>query len=84
MIIEPGISELLERIHKNGCRYTLVTLAAKRARMIGKARSDGRDITEYAQCDSDKPVSIAAHEIASGQIHYRDADKPEEQYPAEK
>ncbi len=83
MIIKPGISELLEHVHKNGCRYTLVTLAAKRARMIGKARSEGRDITEYAHCDSDKPVSIAAHEIASGNIRYIDADTPEEQYPAE-
>lgn len=71
MIIDPGISTLLNCIGEEGCRYTLVTIAAKRARMIGKARTEGRDISEFASCDSDKAVSIAAHEIASGKIRYK-------------
>lgn len=63
MIIKPGISTL-EKCVDDGCRYILVNMAAKRARMIGE---NGEGLVE---CDSDKAVSIAVAEIAAGKIGY--------------
>lgn len=50
---------------KADSRYTLVILAAKRARDLidGKAR--------LTEADSDRPVSIAANEIAEDLITYK-------------
>ena len=50
------------RLH---CRYTVVILAAKRARDI----IDGKPILTDAE--NDRPVSLAAHEIAEDLITYK-------------
>ena len=71
MIIKPGISTL-EKCVDDGCRYVLVTMAAKRARMIGES---GEGLVE---ADSKKAVSVAVAEIAAGKIGYTNV-KPEPQ-----
>lgn len=50
---------------KADSRYTLVILAAKRARDI----IDGKP--KLTQADTEKPVSIAAYEIAEDLITYK-------------
>lgn len=62
MMIKPGITELAKCVDS---RYTLVTMAAKRARMIGDERMG--DMEAYG---SDKPVSVAAGEIVCGRVGY--------------
>ena len=62
MMIKPGISELSKCVDS---RYTLVTMAAKRARMIGEENTEKGEIEGM-----DKPVSIAADEIISGRVGY--------------
>lgn len=60
MMIKPGISELSRRVDS---RYTLVTMAAKRARMLGgKGTEDPNQVA--------KPVSEAVQEIADGKVGY--------------
>ncbi len=54
---------------KADSRYTLVILAAKRARDI----IDG--MPKLTEKDVDKPVSIAANEIAEDLITYREAEE---------
>ena len=61
MMIKPGISTLATCVDS---RYTLVIMAAKRARMIGES-GEG-----LVNCDVKKPVSIAVAEIASGKVGY--------------
>ncbi|MBQ7794238.1 MAG: DNA-directed RNA polymerase subunit omega [Clostridia bacterium] len=63
MIIKPGISTL-EKCVEDGCRYILVTMAAKRARMIGES-GEG-----LAEADSKKAVSLAVAEIEAGKVGY--------------
>ena len=58
-MLYPSINEIRK---KADSRYTIVILAAKRARDI----IDGKPILTDA--DTDKPVSIAAHEIADDLI----------------
>lgn len=60
MMIKPGISELSRRVDS---RYTLVTMASKRARMIGGKGTDDPDQVA-------KPVSEAVREIADGKVGY--------------
>lgn len=60
MMIKPGISELSRRVDS---RYTLVTMAAKRARMLGGKGTDDPNQVE-------KPVSEAVKEIADGKVGY--------------
>lgn len=78
MMIKPGISELSKCVDS---RYTLVSMAAKRARMIGERTEevDGKFV-------ANKPVTIAANEIAEGKIGYvrSDAVKAAEEYEAQK
>jgi len=62
MMIKPGITELSKCVDS---RYTLVTMAAKRARMIGEARME-----DYDAYGHDKPVSVAASEIVTGKVGY--------------
>ena len=62
MMIKPGISELSKCVDS---RYTLVTMAAKRARMIGEVRME--DVEAFGE---EKPVSVAAEEIVSGKVGY--------------
>lgn len=71
MIIKPGISAL-EKCVEDGCRYILVTMAAKRARMLG----ENDDCV--MECDSDNPVSKAVMEISCGKVGYKPADADEE------
>ena len=65
-MLYPSINEIRK---KADSRYTLVILAAKRARDI----IDGKPI--LTDVDIERPVSIAAHEIAEDLITYR---RPEE------
>lgn len=61
MMIKPGINTLATCADS---RYTLVIMAAKRARMIGE---NGEGL---APCDVKKPVSMAVAEIAAGKVGY--------------
>ncbi|HYE67447.1 MAG TPA: DNA-directed RNA polymerase subunit omega [Anaerovoracaceae bacterium] len=61
-MLYPSINLIRE---KADSRYTLVILAAKRARDI----IDGKP--KLTEADIEKPVSIAAHEIAEDLITYR-------------
>ncbi|MGE5474471.1 MAG: DNA-directed RNA polymerase subunit omega [Ignavibacteriales bacterium] len=60
-MIEPSINKLLD---KADSRYTLVMLAAKRARQI----SEGAE--KLTKNESDKPVTIAINEISEDKITY--------------
>ena len=64
-MLYPSVNEIRK---KADSRYTLVILAAKRARDI----SDGKPI--LADCEIDRPVSIASHEIAEDLITYSRAE----------
>ena len=67
-MLYPSINEIRK---KADSRYTIVILAAKRARDI----IDGKPIlTDADDADTDKPVSIAANEIAEDLITYRRDD----------
>ena len=68
-MLYPSINEIRK---KADSRYTLVILAAKRARDI----IDGKPI--LSDVDIDRPVSIAAHEIAEDLITYRRPEENEE------
>lgn len=70
MMIKPGISAL-EKCVEDGCRYILVTMAAKRARMLG----DDSECT--IPCDSENPVSKAVMEISTGKVGYKPIKLPE-------
>ena len=61
-MLYPSINEIRK---KADSRYTLVILAAKRARDI----IDGKQI--LTDVDIDRPVARAAHEIAEDLITYR-------------
>ncbi|MGN0711091.1 MAG: DNA-directed RNA polymerase subunit omega [Anaerovoracaceae bacterium] len=60
-MLYPSINEIRK---KADSRYTLVILAAKRARDI----IDGKP--KLTEADTEKPVSIAANEIAEDLITY--------------
>ena len=60
-MIEPGISELLNKVDS---RYTLVVATAKRARQICEGANS---LTDFI---SDKSVTIAIHEINEDKITY--------------
>ena len=62
-MLYPSINEIRK---KADSRYTLVILAAKRARDI----IDG--MPKRTEADVEKPVSIAANEIAENLITYRE------------
>ena len=69
-MLYPSINEIRK---KADSRSTIVIMAAKRARDI----IDGQPI--LPDCEINKPVSIAAHEIAEDLITYkRDSDELEE------
>lgn len=61
MMLYPEINELIEL---TGSRYTLVLLAAKRARDI----IDGKPV--LTEVDAERPVSLATNEVAEGKITY--------------
>lgn len=60
-MIEPPISNLMEKVDS---KYTLVVATAKRARQL----ADGAN--KMVEHNSDKPVTIAIHEIEAGKIEY--------------
>lgn len=60
-MIEPSINQLMD---KADSRYTLVILAAKRARQIAEGAH------KLAKCESEKPVSVAINEISEDKITY--------------
>ncbi len=66
MLLYPSVNDLNE---KTDSRYTLVVLAAKRARDL----VDGKPALTEEECE--RPVSQAAKEIAADLISY---DRPEE------
>jgi len=61
-MLYPSINEIRK---KADSRYTLVILAAKRARDI----TEGKPI--LTEEDTERPVSVAAHEIAEDLITYK-------------
>lgn len=71
MMIKPGISSL-EKCVDDGCRYVLVTVAAKRARMLGEGDKKDSSVLNkcLVQCDSDNPVTQAISEISAGKVGY--------------
>lgn len=74
MMIKPGITELSKCVDS---RYTLVTMAAKRARMVGREQNSA----EVYDAKADKPVTVAVTEIANRRVGYvrsEDAKKAQE------
>lgn len=67
MMTKPGITELDRCVDS---RYTLVSMVAKRARMIGTERN--KIFSEEREYDAkiEKPVSQAVEEIANGVVGY--------------
>lgn len=62
MMIKPGITSLDKCVDS---RYTLVSMTAKRARMIGKAKN-----TDEMYDNGEKSVTIAVNEIMDGKVGY--------------
>lgn len=60
-MIYPPLGNLLDKVDS---RYTLVVAAAKRARQL----ADGAH--KLTRANSDKPVTIAIHEIYENKINY--------------
>ncbi|MBP2652925.1 MAG: rpoZ 2 [Firmicutes bacterium] len=60
-MIHPSLDVLVKKVD---CKYTLVVLAAKRAREI----MDGD--ASVVVCKSNKPVTVALEEVAQGRIVY--------------
>lgn len=60
-MIFPSIGSLLEKVDS---RYTLVIVTSKRARQL----VDGAP--KLVKCSSEKPVTIAIHEIDENKITY--------------
>lgn len=63
MMIKPGITELSRYVDS---RYTLVSMAAKRARMVSVEQNSAETYNPKAE----KPVTVAVNEIAKGKIGY--------------
>lgn len=66
MIINPPIDELMKKVDS---KYTLVVATAKRAREIQKSG------IAFAECDSDKPVTIAINEINENKVTFKSPDQ---------
>ncbi|MCH3964045.1 MAG: DNA-directed RNA polymerase subunit omega [Clostridium sp.] len=60
-MINPSIVDLLKKVDS---RYTLITVASKRARQL----VDGAK--PLVKLDSTKPVTVAINEIDKGLIHF--------------
>lgn len=73
-MLYPSVNEIRK---KADSRYTVVVMAAKRARDI----IDHKPILTDC-CDTNKPVSLAAHEIAEELITYSRPDTIVEDYVA--
>ena len=64
-MLYPSIDEIRTKVDS---KYTLVVLAAKRARDIIEG------MPKLTEADVEKPVSIGANEIAEDLITYREGD----------
>lgn len=60
-MIEPPIKLLMDKVDS---RYTLVVAAAKRARQLAEG---AQKLTKFS---SEKPVTLAIHEISENKITY--------------
>jgi len=65
MLLRPGLDELLKYVDN---KYTLSVLVAKRARQLLQQAQKKVDITNF---NSDKYVTMAVNEVASGKISYK-------------
>lgn len=65
-MLYPSINKIREKVDS---RYTLVVLASKRSRDI----IDG--MPKLTEAEVEKPVSIAANEIAENLITYRESQE---------
>ena len=84
MMIEPGITQLDKSVDS---RYTLVIMAAKRARMIGKKMLEEEQAkTEKQNIRHEKTVTLAVNEVAQGKVGYvrSEALARAQEYEAEK
>jgi DNA-directed RNA polymerase subunit omega len=82
-LMEPRMEGLLDKVDS---KFTLVTLAAKRAREINDYYNQlgeglGKIVPPQVTSVSRKPLSIALEEISADKIEYRRIDEAEE--PAE-
>jgi len=74
MVIKPEIDVLLSKVDS---KYTLCTVASRRARQINDMVHGVRDQavltlapTQIAQLTSTKPLTLALEEIANGDVSY--------------
>src|SRR6266550_9645250 len=77
-MIDPKIDELLDKVDS---RYTLVILAAKRAREINAYYSQlgegrGEYIPPLVESLGSKPLAIALQEIADGMVTFERLEAP--------
>lgn len=84
MMTKPGITELDKYVDS---RYTLVSMVAKRARMISVDRRLNETVENAAKnATLDKPVTQAVNEITDGVVGYirSEAVQKARQYEQEK
>jgi DNA-directed RNA polymerase subunit omega len=60
--MEPAIESLLDKVDS---KYTMVTVAAKRARLLMEGAR------RHVDGASDKPVTIALQELATGALQFQ-------------
>ena len=70
MLLHPPIDKIKKKVESN-CRYRLVIMAAKRARDLVAGKPPLVDIDNYV------PISIAAEEIVTNEITYKDPEPAE-------
>ncbi len=73
-LIDPPIEELLE--HVDGSKFTLVAVAAERAREIndyynGLGSGHGKLVPPQVASSSNKSLTLALQELAEGKLVYR-------------
>lgn len=61
MIVEPSVPELLKKAEN---RYALVIMTSKRARQLAAGAEPKIELSD----EKEKPVTIAAEEIAAGEV----------------
>src|ERR671930_2324030 len=81
LMIEPKIDDLLDRVDS---RYTLVILAAKRAREINSYYSQlgegrGEFVPPLVEGLGSKPLAIALREVAEGKVAFERLEAPAEE-----
>ncbi len=67
-MIYPSINEIMKAKGIDS-KYTLVVATAKRAREINRSK------VYFTECKSDKPVTIALHEINENKINFKNVSK---------